>query len=42
MNEVKKLKCFINEKWRESAADTYMDIYDPSRGAPKSTHGTAR
>jgi malonate-semialdehyde dehydrogenase (acetylating)/methylmalonate-semialdehyde dehydrogenase len=32
MSEVKKLKCFINGKWRESVADEYMDIYDPSRG----------
>ncbi len=32
MSNVQKLKIFVNGRWIDSAADKYMDIYDPSRG----------
>lgn len=32
MSNVQKLKMFVNGRWIDSAADKYMDIYDPSRG----------
>ncbi len=32
MSDIQRLKYFVNGKWRESAADRYMDVYDPSTG----------
>lgn len=32
MSEIKRLKCLINGKWRDSASEKFMDIYDPSVG----------
>lgn len=32
MSDIQRLKYFVNGAWHVSAADKYMDIYDPSRG----------
>ena len=32
MNQVEKLKFYVDGQWRESKTDNYMDVYDPSRG----------
>ena len=32
MSEIVKLKPFINNEYRESATDTYTDVYNPSTG----------
>jgi malonate-semialdehyde dehydrogenase (acetylating)/methylmalonate-semialdehyde dehydrogenase len=32
MNDIRKLKFFVNGKWQESKTNKYMDIWDPSSG----------